>query len=108
MKSRVEPAPKRAAARPLVVRNDKDALAKRLNRIEGQVRGISRMIAGDRYCIDVLTQISAVQSALDAHARTIAAHSVKAVDVHVKAVAPWYIASALLSPTGSRSIEGRG
>jgi len=65
MKSRIEPAPKRAAARPLVVRNDKDALGKRLNRIEGQVRGISKMIAGDRYCIDVLTQISAVQSALD-------------------------------------------
>lgn len=37
----------------------------RLKRIEGQVRGIARMIEGDRYCIDVLTQISAVQAALD-------------------------------------------
>ena len=42
------------------------ALVKRLNRIEGQVRGIGRMIAEDRYCIDVLTQVSAVQAALDA------------------------------------------
>jgi DNA-binding FrmR family transcriptional regulator len=44
---------------------DKDALIKRLHRIEGQVRGIERMIEEDRYCIDVLTQISAVTTALD-------------------------------------------
>ena len=44
---------------------DKDALAKRLSRIEGQVRGIAKMIDDDRYCIDVLTQISAVQAALE-------------------------------------------
>jgi len=37
---------------------------KRLNRIEGQVRGIARMVEDDRYCIDVMTQISAVQAAL--------------------------------------------
>ena len=37
---------------------------KRLNRIEGQVRGITRMVEDDRYCIDVMTQISAVQAAL--------------------------------------------
>jgi DNA-binding FrmR family transcriptional regulator len=43
----------------------KDQLVKRLARIEGQVRGISRMVDEDRYCIDVLTQISAVQAALD-------------------------------------------
>src|SRR5215208_4305217 len=43
----------------------KDQLAKRLARIEGQVRGIGRMVEDDRYCIDVLTQISAVQAALD-------------------------------------------
>ncbi len=49
-----------------VHRPDKDALSKRLNRIEGQVRGIARMVEEDRYCIDVLTQISAVQAALDA------------------------------------------
>jgi DNA-binding FrmR family transcriptional regulator len=43
----------------------KPQLLKRLARIEGQVRGVSRMVEGDRYCIDVLTQISAIQAALD-------------------------------------------
>ena len=42
----------------------KDALLKRLNRIEGQVRGISKMVDENRYCIDVITQISAAQAAL--------------------------------------------
>ena len=44
---------------------DKAALAKRLHRIEGQVRGIERMVEDDRYCIDILTQISAVNTALE-------------------------------------------
>jgi DNA-binding FrmR family transcriptional regulator len=44
---------------------DKKALAKRLHRIEGQVRGIERMVAEDRYCIDILTQIAAVNTALE-------------------------------------------
>lgn len=43
----------------------KDQLQARLRRIEGQVRGIEKMVDEDRYCIDVLTQISAVQAALD-------------------------------------------
>ena len=43
----------------------KDQLNKRLRRIEGQVRGIEKMVDEDRYCIDVITQISAVQAALD-------------------------------------------
>ncbi len=43
----------------------KDQLHKRLRRIEGQVGGIEKMVEEDRYCIDVLTQISAVQAALD-------------------------------------------
>jgi CsoR family transcriptional regulator, copper-sensing transcriptional repressor len=43
----------------------KDQLVGRLARIEGQVRGIARMVQDDRYCIDVLTQVSAVQAALD-------------------------------------------
>ena len=43
----------------------KDAQLKRLRRIEGQVRGIQGMVEDDRYCIDVLTQIGAVQAALD-------------------------------------------
>ncbi|MBQ0928657.1 metal-sensitive transcriptional regulator [Saccharopolyspora endophytica] len=44
--------------------HDKDAYAKRLRRIEGQVRGLAKMIEGDEYCIDVLTQISATTKAL--------------------------------------------
>jgi DNA-binding FrmR family transcriptional regulator len=44
---------------------DKDKLLKRLSRIEGQVRGVSRMVEEERYCIDVLTQISAIEAALD-------------------------------------------
>jgi len=43
----------------------KDALIKRLHRIEGQVRGIERMVAEDRYCIDILTQLGAVSTALE-------------------------------------------
>ncbi len=43
----------------------KDQLQTRLHRIEGQVRGIERMVEEDRYCIDVLTQIAAIQAALD-------------------------------------------
>jgi DNA-binding FrmR family transcriptional regulator len=56
----------------------KDQLLARLRRIEGQVRGVERMVEDDRYCIDVLTQISAIQAALekvalgllDGHARS--------------------------------------
>jgi CsoR family transcriptional regulator, copper-sensing transcriptional repressor len=44
---------------------NKEPLLKRLHRVEGQVRGIERMVEEDRYCIDVLTQISAAQAALD-------------------------------------------
>jgi CsoR family transcriptional regulator, copper-sensing transcriptional repressor len=43
----------------------KEQLNKRLARIEGQVRGVSRMVEEDRYCIEVLTQIGAIQAALD-------------------------------------------
>ena len=43
----------------------KDQLLARLRRIEGQVRGVERMVEDDRYCIDVLTQIGAIQAALD-------------------------------------------
>lgn len=56
----------------------KDQLQTRLRRIEGQVRGVQKMVEEDRYCIDVLTQISAIEAALDkvalglldGHART--------------------------------------
>jgi DNA-binding FrmR family transcriptional regulator len=43
----------------------KEQLQTRLRRIEGQVRGIERMVEEDRYCIDILTQIAAIQAALD-------------------------------------------
>jgi DNA-binding FrmR family transcriptional regulator len=44
---------------------EKDAIVKRLHRIEGQVRGIERMVEDERYCIDILTQIAAVTTALE-------------------------------------------
>ena len=43
----------------------KDQLTTRLRRIEGQVRGVQKMVDEDRYCIDVITQVSAIQAALD-------------------------------------------
>ena len=69
-------APAAAPAHPRVPRNasGKATLAKRLNRVEGQVRGIGRMLEEDRYCVDILTQVSAVQSALDALALKLLEH----------------------------------
>lgn len=64
--------------------SDKDALLKRLRRVEGQVRGVAQMVEDDRYCIDVLTQISAATKALqsvalgllDDHIRHCVAHAI--------------------------------
>ena len=56
---------------------NKDALVKRLHRIEGQVRGIERMVEEERYCIDILTQIAAVTTALESV-------SVKLLEDHVR------------------------
>jgi DNA-binding FrmR family transcriptional regulator len=55
----------------------KQELAKRLARIEGQVRGIARMVDDERYCIDILTQLAAVERALDAV-------GLKILDEHVR------------------------
>lgn len=44
----------------------KPKILKRLRRVEGQVAGLAKMVEGDRYCVDILTQIAAVRSALDA------------------------------------------
>ncbi len=52
-------------ARPAGYAGGKDELLRRLSRIEGQVRGVARMVEEERYCTDVLTQISAVRAALD-------------------------------------------
>jgi DNA-binding FrmR family transcriptional regulator len=62
----------------------KASVLKRLQRIEGQVRGLSRMVEADRYCIDVVTQVSAVRAALRAveeeilrdHAATCVEHAI--------------------------------
>ena len=45
--------------------NDKEAIIKRLKRIEGQVKGIQKMVEEERYCVDILTQISAIRSAIN-------------------------------------------
>lgn len=52
--------------RKLNSNNDKEALIRRLKRIEGQVKGIQSMVEDERYCIDILTQITAVKSAVNA------------------------------------------
>lgn len=49
-----------------MIQPGKEALIKRLNRIEGQVRGVNKMVTEDRYCVDILNQVAALQSALDA------------------------------------------
>ena len=75
MTSRLRQEPAAAVhAHPALPRTDAAGLAKRINRIEGQVRGIGKMIAEDRYCIDVLTQVAAVQAALDALALQLLEH----------------------------------
>jgi len=57
--------PAATAAPPRGYTATKDQLQMRLRRIEGQVRGIQGMVAEDRYCIEILTQIAAIQAALD-------------------------------------------
>ena len=46
-------------------KDHKGDLLKRLNRVEGQIRGVSKMVTEDKYCIDIMTQISAARAALD-------------------------------------------
>ena len=60
-----------------LMQTDARAIDNRLRRIEGQVRGLQRMVADDAYCVDVLTQISAVQTALEQVA-------VRVLDGHVR------------------------
>jgi DNA-binding FrmR family transcriptional regulator len=60
-----------------VMQTDARAIDNRLRRIEGQVRGLQRMVADDAYCVDILTQISAVQTALEQVA-------VRVLDGHVR------------------------
>ena len=64
---------------PLITRDDelKNNLIKRTNRIEGQIRGINKMIAEDAYCDDVLTQISAARSALNSISKLVLEHHMR-------------------------------
>jgi len=54
-----------------------DALLKRLSRIEGQVRGVRGMVEKEAYCTDILTQVSAIQSALNAFSRELLANHIR-------------------------------
>lgn len=56
---------------------EKQELIKRLNRIEGQVRGIKCMVEEDRYCVDIVTQVSAVQAALNSFNKGLLARHIK-------------------------------
>jgi DNA-binding FrmR family transcriptional regulator len=73
---------------------DKQALVKRLHRIEGQVRGIEKMVEDDRYCIDILTQVAAVNTALESLA-------FKLLDDHVRHC----VAGALTSGDAGDAME---
>ena len=77
---------------------DKDKLLKRLRRIEGQVRGIERMVEEDRYCTDVLTQIAAVNSALESLAFAV-------LDDHVNHCVAGAIASGDEAQAAAKSRE---
>ena len=57
-------------------------LIKRLNRIEGQVRGLKRMLEEDRYCVDILTQVSAINSGLNAFNRKLMCDHIKSCVVN--------------------------
>ena len=94
MKSRAEAKQCAHHAPHAVVQPDKPALLKRLNRIEGQARGIAKMVEEDRYCVDVLTQIAAIQSALDALAMQL-------LESHTKGC----VRSAIRSGNGDAAID---
>jgi CsoR family transcriptional regulator, copper-sensing transcriptional repressor len=83
-------------AHPAVSRSHAEAVAlsKRLNRIEGQIRGIARMVEDDRYCVDILTQVAAAQSALDALARKLLEHHLHGC-----------VAQAVASGNGAHAID---
>jgi DNA-binding FrmR family transcriptional regulator len=77
---------------------DKEALVKRLHRIEGQVRGIERMVEDDRYCIDILTQVAAVNTALESLA-------LKLLDDHVNHCVTGALASGDPKEAAAKSKE---
>lgn len=58
-------------------RTEREALAQRLSRVEGQVRGVRKMLEDDAYCTDLLIQVSAIQSALNAFSRELLANHIR-------------------------------
>ena len=72
----------------------KDQLRDRLARVEGQVRGVARMVEEDRYCADILTQISSVQEAMRAVSR-LSAPTIE----YVKVYPEWILPQLLLAPS---------
>jgi DNA-binding FrmR family transcriptional regulator len=78
--------------------SDKEALIKRLHRIEGQVRGIERMVDEERYCIDILTQVGAVTTALESLAFVI-------LDDHVQHCVAGALASGDAAQAEAKSQE---
>lgn len=61
---------------------DYQALITRLNRIEGQVRGVKKMLEEDRYCVDILTQVSAITNGLNAFNKKLLANHIKSCVVN--------------------------
>jgi DNA-binding FrmR family transcriptional regulator len=78
--------------------DEKQAILRRLSRIEGQVRGIAKMVDEDRYCIDVLTQLGAVDTALSAV-------GMKLLDAHVKHCVADALASGSKADADAKSRE---
>ncbi|WLD95419.1 metal-sensing transcriptional repressor [Alkalihalobacillus sp. AL-G] len=76
------------------VDDDKQGIVNRLKRIEGQVRGVQKMVEDDRYCVDVIVQISAIDAALRKVGLTL-------LERHTKSC----VASAIKSGRGNESIE---
>jgi DNA-binding FrmR family transcriptional regulator len=77
---------------------EKEALRKRLARIEGQVRGIAKMVEDDRYCIDILTQLGAVDTALEQVA-------LKVLEEHVRHCVAGALASGDAAAANEKSQE---
>ena len=77
-----------------VVQPKKTALLRRLRRIEGQVRGVAKMIEDDRYCVDILVQIGAIRSALNSLC-------LRLLETHTKGC----VTSAISSGRGDDAIE---
>lgn len=57
--------------------DEQKAMVKRLNRIEGQIRGVRNMVEEERYCVDILTQVSAIQAALNSFNKCLLANHIK-------------------------------